>query len=88
MLEQFSEAKTMKNREKMVLKTMRFFDIDFLSMFFDFWSILEGFGEDLGTVLGGFFIDFLYYYRKWRFGENPCFTTVKPLFLRFRHETN
>ena len=35
-LESFSEAKTMKNREKMVLKTMCFFDIDFSSLFFDF----------------------------------------------------
>ena len=34
--ESFSEAKTMKNREKMVLKTMCFFDIDFSSLFFDF----------------------------------------------------
>ena len=31
-----SEAKAMKNREKMVLKTMCFFDIDFSSLFFDF----------------------------------------------------
>ena len=28
-LKRFSEAKAMKNREKMVLKTMCFFDIDF-----------------------------------------------------------
>ena len=37
----FSEAETKKNQEKHVLKTMRFFDIDFLT----FFSILLGFWE-------------------------------------------
>ena len=35
-LESFSEAKTVKNREKIVLKTVCFLDIDFSSLFFDF----------------------------------------------------
>ena len=30
----------MKNRKKMVLKSMRFFDIDFLAFFCDFGAIL------------------------------------------------
>ena len=35
----------MKNREKMVLKTMCFFDIDFSSFFFDFSRFLFDFGR-------------------------------------------
>ena len=35
----------MKNREKMVLKTMCFFDIDFLSLFFDFSRFWLDFGR-------------------------------------------
>ena len=44
-LESFSEAKTMKNRKKMVLKTMCFFDIDFSSLFFDFSRFWLDFGR-------------------------------------------
>ena len=40
------EVKNQKNREKTVPKTMFFFDCIFL-------SILGGFGEDFGRVLGG-----------------------------------
>ena len=43
-LESFSEAKTAKNREKMVLKSMCFFDIDFLAIFFDFLRFWLDFG--------------------------------------------
>ena len=35
----------MKNREKIVLKTMCFFDIDFSSLFFDFSRFLFDFGR-------------------------------------------
>ena len=35
----------MKNREKMVLKTMCFFDIDFSSLFFDFSRFWLDFGR-------------------------------------------
>ena len=38
----FSEAKTEKNREKIVLKNVCFFNIDFLAIFLDFGSILGG----------------------------------------------
>ena len=44
-LESLSGAKTMKNREKKVLKTMCFFDIDFSSFFFDFSRFWLDFGK-------------------------------------------
>ena len=39
----------MKNREKMVLKTMCFFDIDFSSFFFDFSRFWLDFGRPRGS---------------------------------------
>ncbi len=48
-LESFSEAKTMKNRKKMVLKTMCFFDIDFSSLFFGFSRFWLDFGRPRGV---------------------------------------
>ena len=48
-LESFSEAKTMKNREKMVLKTMCFFDIDFSSHFSGFFRFRLDFGRPRGS---------------------------------------
>ena len=47
-LESFSEAKTAKNREKMVLKNVCFFNIDFLTFFCDFFQILARFWEARG----------------------------------------
>ena len=44
-LESLSGAKTMKNREKKVLKTMCFLDIDFSSLFFDFSRFWLDFGR-------------------------------------------
>ena len=41
----FSKAKAMKNREKKVLKTMRFLDIDFSFVFFDFSRFWLDFGR-------------------------------------------
>ena len=43
-LESFSEAKTAKNREKMVLKNVCFFNIDF----FAFFCVFFGFWVDFG----------------------------------------
>ena len=39
----------MENREKMVLKTLCFFDIDFSSLFFRFFAILARFWEAPGA---------------------------------------
>ena len=39
------EVQTEKNREKMVLKNMCFFNIDFLAFFCDFFQILARFWE-------------------------------------------
>ena len=44
-LESFSEAKTTKNRQKVVLKNICFFGIDFLSFFFDFSRFWLDFGR-------------------------------------------
>ena len=44
-LEAFSEAKTEKNREKMVLKNMCFFNIDFLALFCVFLRFWLDFGK-------------------------------------------
>ena len=44
-LELFSEAKTTKNREKIVLKNMYFFEFHFLAFFFDFWRFWLDFGR-------------------------------------------
>ena len=43
-LESFSEPKTTKNREKNVLKSIYFFDIDFFAIFFVFLRFLLNFG--------------------------------------------
>ena len=48
-LESLLAAKTMKNREKKVLKTMCFFDIDFSSLFFDFLRFWLDFGSPGGS---------------------------------------
>ena len=44
----FSEAEAEKNQEKIVLRNMRFSDIDFLKFFLQFLAILLGFWEAPG----------------------------------------
>ena len=44
----FSEAEAEKNQEKIVLRNMRFSDIDFLAFFLRFLTILFGFWEAPG----------------------------------------
>ena len=44
-LDSFSEAETTKNREKMLLKNVCFFNFDFLAFFCDFFRFWLDFGR-------------------------------------------